>query len=100
MGHTLPGTEDPYSSSPAWLADWLHGPLASYALGCSELGARPFGDTRRWTIDQYMPPDQRGYRMGGFFNVYVIAHLGMLAWRVALETVRGRSEPLRPVSPR
>jgi hypothetical protein len=89
MGHPLPGTEDLYSSSPVWLADWPR--PVRFVCSLLEMGARPFGDTRRWTIDQYMPPDQRGYRMGGFFNVYVIAHLGMLAWRVA----RDRSRPVR-----
>lgn len=89
MGHPLPGTEDPYSSSPAWLADWPR--PVRFVCSLLEMGARPFGDTRRWTIDQYMPPDQRGYRMGGYFHAYVIAHLGMLVWRVA----RDRSRAVR-----
>lgn len=86
LGYELPGPEDPYSSSPAW----LEGAPRPMRFACSllEIGARPLGDPRRWTVDQWMPSDAAGYRMGGFFHAYVIAHLALLAWRVWRERSR------------
>jgi hypothetical protein len=89
MGHTLAGSEEPYSSSPTWLAEWPR-PLR-FASSVLELGARPFGDPRRWTIDQWTPPDQPGYRMGGFFNGYAALEIGALVWRI----LRDRSRVVR-----
>ncbi len=86
FGHALPGSEAPYTSSPVWLEHWP-GPLR-FACSLLEVGARPFGDSRRWTIDQWMPPDATGYRMGGFFNAYVVFHLGVLVSRVARDRAR------------
>jgi hypothetical protein len=86
FGHGLPGAEDAYSSSPVWLE---HAPRTVRFL-CSllEIGLRPLSDSRRWTIDQWMPPDAPGYRMGGFFNAYVLAHVGLLVWRVVFDRTR------------
>jgi hypothetical protein len=77
-GHVLPGPETPYASSPPSLARaprpqrWLWSVL--------EIGARPLGSTRRWTVDQWAPPDDDAYRMGGFFGAYVVAMLALFAW--------------------
>jgi hypothetical protein len=86
FGRALSGTEDAYSSSPAWLA---HSPRP-WRFFCSllELGVRPLSDPRRWTIDQWAPSDSPGYRMGGFFHLYVCAHLGLLLWRVSIDRSR------------
>jgi hypothetical protein len=86
FGHPLAGTEDAYSSSPDWLATSAR--PVRFVCSLLEMGARPFGDTRRWTIDQWMAPEQRGYRMGGFFNAYVVVELGMLVWRVMRDRSR------------
>jgi hypothetical protein len=80
LGQEFPGPEDPYSSSPIWLATAPR-PMR-FACSLLEIGLRPFHDPRRWTVDQWMPPDATGYRMGGFFHAYVLAHLALLAWRV------------------
>lgn len=64
------GPESPYASSPTWLAKYP-GPARFFA-SVLELGARPFDDARRWTVDQWTPPDHDGYRMGGFFGAYVV----------------------------
>jgi hypothetical protein len=86
FGALLPGTEDPYSSSPVWLE---HAPRTlRFFASLLEVGARPFSDPRRWTVDQWMPPDAPGYRMGGFFNAYVVVHLVALAWRAVSERTR------------
>jgi hypothetical protein len=86
FGRELPGPEDPYSSSPVW----LEGAPRPVRFACSllEIGARPFRDPRRWTVDQWMPSDAAGYRMGGFFHAYVIAHLALFAWRLGRDRSR------------
>jgi hypothetical protein len=80
LGQALPGAEDPYSSSPVWL-EAAPRPVR-FACSLLEMGLPPLRDPRRWTVDQWMPPDAAGYRMGGFFHGYVLAHLALLAWRV------------------
>jgi hypothetical protein len=93
LGHPLPGTEEPYSSSPAWLEGWPR--PARFLVSLLETGARPFDSTRRWTIDQWTPPDQPGYRIGGFFNAYVVVQLSLLARSVARDRSRaGRAGAL------
>jgi hypothetical protein len=86
LGHALAGTEDAYSSSPAWLEHAVR--PARFLCSLLECGARPMTDPRRWTIDQWMPSDAEGYRMGGFFHAYVVLHLGVLLWRTAVERSR------------
>ncbi len=73
-GVVLPGPDTPYSSSPVYLE---HAPQAWRFL-CSilEIGIRPLGDERRWTVDQWAPWDSPALRMGGFFGAYVVFHLG------------------------
>lgn len=78
LGHSFPGTEDPYADSPPWLA---HAPRpARFACSLLEIGVRPMSDPRRWTVDQWMPEDSTGNRMGGFFGAYVVFELGVLVW--------------------
>ena len=85
-GHALPGVEDPYSSSPPWLA----GAPRPVRFACSllEVGVRPLSDEHRWTVDQWMPDDSTGNRMGGFFGAYVVVNLALLGWRVARDRSR------------
>ena len=79
LGLHFHGLDEPYSSSPVWLE---HAPRPVRFL-CSvlEIGVRPMSDTRRWTVDEWTPPDAPGYRMGGFFGAYVALHLALFAWR-------------------
>ena len=35
-------------------------------------------DEHRWTVDQWMPDDSTGNRMGGFFGAYVVVNLALL----------------------
>jgi len=86
FGHPLLGVEDPYSSSPLWLASAPR-PLR-FLASIFEVGLRPLSDPRRWTVDQWMPEDAPGYRMGGFFHAYVAFQLGLLGWRVAVDRTR------------
>src|SRR4029079_13243095 len=45
-----------------------------------ELGLHPIASHGRWSIDQWTPPSEPGYRMGGFFGAYVVVNLlGLLA---------------------
>jgi hypothetical protein len=80
LGHVLPGTEGAYASSPPWLADWPR-PLR-FVCSLLEIGIRPLSDPRRWTVDQWMPDESGGNRMGGFFGAYVAANLALLVWQV------------------
>ncbi len=84
-GHVLPGTEEPYASTPVWLKDTPR--PVRFAASVLEIGVRPLTDHRRWTIDQWTPEDASGYRMGGYFGAYVVVHL---IWLVAA-WVRDRS---------
>jgi len=86
LGHELPGPEGAYSSSPAWLADSPR----PWRFVCSllEIGIRPLADPHRWTVDQWMPDDTDGNRMGGFFGAYVVV-LGLaFGYRVARDRSR------------
>jgi hypothetical protein len=77
----LPHAEAPYSSSPGWLA---HAPRpARFACSVLEIGLRPIASHRRWSLDQWTPPSEDGYRMGGFFGAYVVANLVALAAAIA-----------------
>jgi hypothetical protein len=78
FGRTLPGPDEPYASSPVWLE---HAPRPVRFV-CSILEIRA---TSRWTLDQWTPLDATGYRMGGFFGVYVFANLAFFAWRAIVD---------------
>jgi hypothetical protein len=86
LGHILPGPEEPYASSPDWLAGVPR--PARFVASLAEVGLRPMTDTRRWTVDQWMPSDAAGYRMGGFFGAYVLVHVAFLAWRARSDRSR------------
>jgi hypothetical protein len=86
LGHAFPGPDGPYRSSPEWLE---HAPQpVRFGASVLEIGLRPFTDRRRWTVDQWAPPDHDGYRMGGYFGAYAALHLALLAWRAFKD--RGR----------
>lgn len=73
LGRALPGLEEPYAEiAPRWAS--LPQP-ARFAASLLEVGLPPFGDEHRYTVDQWMPPEMDGNRMGGFLHVYVIAML-------------------------
>src|SRR5262249_40199239 len=73
LGPTFPGPDTPSSSSPDWLE---HAPQpVRFGASILEIGLRPMTDRRRWTVDQWTPPDHDGYRMGGYFGAYVVANL-------------------------
>ncbi|HEY2365103.1 MAG TPA: hypothetical protein VGH87_01910, partial [Polyangiaceae bacterium] len=61
FGHTLPGPDEPYSSSPVWLEHATR--PVRFLCSILELGVRD-----RWTVDQWTPPEAPGYRMGGYFG--------------------------------
>lgn len=83
LGLHFPGPDDPYSSSPVWLE---HAPRpVRFFCSVFEIGVRPLGDSRRWTVDQWTPPDAPGYRMGGFFGAYAAANLALFVWRAVHE---------------
>jgi hypothetical protein len=76
VGKTLPHATTQYESSPTWLADAPR--PARFAASALEIGVKS------WSVDQWTPPDDPGYRMGGFFGAYVVAALGgivVAAWK-------------------
>jgi hypothetical protein len=89
LGHVLPGPEAAYASSPAWL-EGVPRPLR-FAVSLAEIGIRPLTDERRWTVDQWMPDDTGGNRLGGFFGAYVAAALALLVWLA----IKDRSREVR-----
>jgi hypothetical protein len=52
-----------------------------FASSILEMAIRPLSEERRWTVDQWMPDETGGNRLGGFFGAYVVAALGFLVWR-------------------
>jgi hypothetical protein len=85
-GLSLPGVESVYSSSPPYLAH-APGPVR-WAYSVLEIGIRPMTERRRWTLDQWMPSDGAGNRMGGFFGAYAVFHLALLGWITARDRSR------------
>ncbi len=80
-GLSFPFVERAYASSPTWLE---HAPApARFAASVLELGLRPIASHARWSIDQWTPPTERGYRMGGFFGGYVLVNLAALGLAAA-----------------
>ena len=51
-----------------------------WAQSVLELKSLPWNDSRRWTIAQANRRIKGIYRMGGFFGLYVVFHLGLLAY--------------------
>jgi len=77
FGRSLPFVEEAYASSPEWLAS-LPRPVR-WCASLSEFGLAPIASHNRWSIDQWTPPSAPGFRMGGFFGIYVLAILVFLA---------------------
>ncbi len=86
LGHTFPHLEGAYASSPDWLAA-LPGPVR-WAASVLELGLRPIASHARWSLDQWTPPRETGYRMGGFFGAYVVVNVVALAAAVIVQRSR------------
>jgi len=78
LGRSLPYAEEAYASSPPHLAE-APGPLR-FVRSALEVDNRPIATHRRWSLDQWAPPDEPGYRMGGFFGAYVAIQLLALVW--------------------
>ena len=76
LGTSLPHLEGAYASSPDWLAD-VPRPLR-WSASVLELGLRPVESHARWSLDQWTPPREHGYRMGGFFGGYVLVNVAAL----------------------
>jgi hypothetical protein len=76
LGHALPHSEGAYSSSPVWLENAPR-PLR-WGASVLELGLQPITSHARWSIDQWTPPSEPGYRMGGFFGAYVVVNIAAL----------------------
>jgi hypothetical protein len=86
LGRSLPHLEGAYASSPDWLAN-VPGPLR-WAASVLELGLRPVTSHARWSLDQWTPPRESGYRMGGFFGAYVIANVAGLVLAALVQRTR------------
>lgn len=76
----LHGPEAAYASSPPALASWP-APVR-WALSVFEVGRAP------WSVDQFAAPESLDYRMGGFFGLYVLLHLVLLARRAREPSMR------------
>ena len=75
-GLSVPYLEGAYASSPDWLAN-VPKPVR-WGASVLELGLRPVASHARWSLDQWTPPREPGYRMGGFFGAYVVVNLAAL----------------------
>ena len=78
--------EGAYDSSPEWLAAYPR----PFRFLCSlfEIGLRPVASHARWSLDQWTPPTDPGYRMGGFFGAYVVVNLIALVGAAVSEKSR------------
>ena len=86
LGTSLPHVEEAYASSP----DWLENAPRPLRWGASvlELGLHPIASHDRWSIDQWTPPREPGYRMGGFFGAYAVVNVLALALAVFVRRTR------------
>jgi hypothetical protein len=73
FGRSLPHVEDAYESSPRHLAGTPR-PIR-FLRSALEIDNRPIASRRRWSLDQWTPPDEPGLRMGGYFGAYVLVGL-------------------------
>ena len=73
LGKSLPHVEGAYASSPVWLEN-VPRPVR-WGASVLELGLRPIAGHARWSLDQWTPPSEPGYRMGGFFGAYVVVNV-------------------------
>ena len=82
LGHSLPHAEEAYDSSPPHLASSSR--PARFLRSVLEIDNRPIATQRRWSLHRWTPPDEPGYRMGGYFGAYVVINVLALAgavWR-------------------
>ncbi len=70
LNHTQAFTEKEEDTSQA--TKWVQSVL--------ELKSLPWNDPRRWTVDQANRRIEEIHRMGGFFGLYVVFHIGLLAY--------------------
>lgn len=76
LGHALPFADTRYEAYPRWL-EHVPAPVR-FACSVLEIGVKS------WSVDQWTPPDDPGYRMGGFFGAYVVVALAAIvlgAWK-------------------
>ena len=74
----FPAVERTYASSPVHLEDsWRP---TRFVRSVLEIDNRPIASHERWSLDQWTPPAEPGYRMGGYFGAYVAIALAALAW--------------------
>ena len=86
LGKSLPHLEGAYASSPDWLAN-VPRPVR-WSASVLELGLRPVASHARWSLDQWTPPRDPGYRMGGFFGAYAIVNVAALLLAVFVQRSR------------
>lgn len=86
LGHHFSGLEQPYQSSPRWLASASR--PVRFVASILELHCAPLADRHRWTVDQWTLPDAPGYRMGGFFGAYVVGQLIFFAYQLVRQKSR------------
>jgi hypothetical protein len=86
LGKSLPHVERAYSSSPVWLES-VPRPVR-WGASVLELGLRPIESHARWSLDQWTPPSEPGYRMGGFFGGYVVINVLALLAAVVVRRTR------------
>lgn len=86
LGHSLPHVEGAYASSPVWLENAPR--PVRWGASVLELGLEPVASHHRWSIDQWTPPRDPGYRMGGFFGAYVVANVVALLAAVLVRRSR------------
>jgi hypothetical protein len=81
-GHAFPHLEEAYDQSPPHLAGSPR-PIR-FLRSVLEIDNFPIVSQRRWSLDQWAPPDDPSCRMGGYFGAYVVANLaalGFIVWR-------------------
>ncbi len=86
LGASLPHHEGAYASSPDWLENVPR--PARWGASVLELGLHPIASHARWSIDQWTPPSEPGYRMGGFFGAYAVVNVLALALAVFVRRTR------------
>ena len=86
LGHKLHGPEIEYVANPVWLENAPR--PVRFAASVLEVKNLPFSDPERWNVGQWAPLTHPAYRMGGFFNAYVILQLGALGLRLFRERSR------------
>lgn len=88
LGRSLPHVEEAYASSPRHLEDTPR-PIR-FLRSALEIDNRPITSHRRWSLDQWTPPDEPAFRMGGYFGAYVVVNLlavGLAARRRSREAL-------------